>query len=244
MGTPSVVLRGDVPQHQVTITRDFYLQTHEVTQGEWRALMGNNPSHFSSCGNDCPVERVNWWEAVAYANALSRSDGLRECYTLSGCHSADAGEGMFCSSVSFVGLGCRGYRLPTEAEWEYAARAGTTTVRHCGSNQSCVDEIAWYNENADGRTHTVGGKDPNDWGLYDMLGNVWEWVWDRYDEDLEYYDSSPSRDPTGHRSGQDRVLRGGSWGNGAGRVRSALRTRDAPGERSRIIGFRLARSAP
>ena len=243
MGSPSSESGrdDDESRHRVTITRDFYLQAHEVTQGEWRSLMGNNPSNFSSCGNNCPVEMVNWWEAVAYANALSRREGLQECYTLSGCGSTDPGEGMECLSVSFVGLDCSGYRLPTEAEWEYSARAGTTTAWYCGSNESCVDGIAWYTGNAGSRTHPVGEMRPNDWGLYDMAGNVWEWVWDWYDSD--YYSSSPSSDPTGPRTGQNRAVRGGGWGNYARNVRSANRALSRPGYRG-SYGFRLARSAP
>ena len=207
-------------QHEVTITRAFWLQSTEVTQGQWRAVMGTSPSHFSSCGDDCPVETVSWEDAVAYVNALSASEGLDACY----------------SGSTFAGLGCEGYRLPTESEWEYAARAGTTSARYGN-----LDEIAWLYENSDGRPHEVGTKRVNGWGLYDMLGNVSEWTGDWYSSS---YPSGSVRDPLGPDEGSLRVYRGGSWGLVARNVRAALRFPFGPALRSLNLGFRPARSAP
>ncbi len=227
MGAPaSDYQRQDDEAHRrVTLTRGFCLQSTEVTQGQWATLMGSNPSHFDSCGADCPVEQVSWEDAAGYANALSVSEGLAACYT---------------PSCAVVGGGsvyeCAGYRLPTEAEWEVAARAGTTSARY-----GEVDDIAWYDRNAEGQTHPVGGRAPNAWGLYDMLGNVWEWTHDRYEGE---YGTSAQTDPAGPSSGPSRVSRGGSWLGNARGTRAALRFRDAPAFRLGHIGFRLSRSLP
>ncbi len=225
MGSPSNERNrhSDEKQHRVTISRDFLMGKFEVTQGEWKALMGSNPSSFSSCGDDCPVENVNWYEAVAFANAQSQKEGLEACYTISG------------TSVSFKGLSCRGYRLPTEAEWEYVARAGTT-----GAYFGDVDAIAWYDGNSGNKTHPVGKKQPNAWGLYDMSGNVWEWVWDWKAD----YPSGSVTDPTGPSTGSDRVFRGGGWFDNALNCRSAIRPYVSPGDRHDLLGFRLVRSLP
>jgi formylglycine-generating enzyme required for sulfatase activity len=193
------------PTRQVTISRAFWLQAREVTQGEYSALMGNNPSKFTSCGSSCPVEQVSWEDAVRYANALSSKEGLTPCYDMSG---------------NFQGISCSGYRLPTEAEWEYAARAGTT-----GSRYGSLGMIAWTKDNSNSTTHPVGQLGPNAWGLYDMLGNIWEWTHDWYGS----YSGGAERDPTGASSGSVRVSRGGSWDYEARCARASLRTGDAPG---------------
>ena len=220
MGSPSSEAGrdSDETQHRVTITRPFYLKATEVTQGEWRAVMGSNPSNFSSCGDDCPVEQVSWQDAVKYCNALSKREGLEECY----------------SGDRFKGLSCKGYRLPTEAEWEYAARAGNTTATH-----GALDAIAWHSGNSRSKTHPVGKKRANAWGLYDMIGNVYEWTNDWYEEK---YPGGAVSDPAGPGSGSGRVYRGGGWNCTARFCRAANRYRFVPGGRRFNLGLRAARS--
>jgi formylglycine-generating enzyme required for sulfatase activity len=196
---------GDRPAHTVNITRPFYMQRTEVTQGQWRAVMGSNPSEYSSCGDDCPVENVSWEDVAVFLRRLNT-----------------ANPGM-------------DYRLPTEAEWEYAARGGAT--EGFGGTGLLVD-MAWYGRNSGGRTHQVGGKVANAWGLYDMQGNVWEWVQDWYSRD--YYEMSPPNDPPGPSRGTDRVMRGGSWMSGF--LSFDTRQYDSPISRTSSAGFRLART--
>ncbi len=275
------------PQHEVTLTNAFFMQEHEVTQAQWRELaewwnaqssefrngisMGTDPSWFSGsadgadCGDDCPVERVSWWDAVFFSNAMSLREGLEVCYVCSegwsdtpggGCDAddSDCSSGDICySGFSFVGYECAGYRLPTEAEWEYAYRAGSRTVFYPSDgndgtfSEGNLAQIGWYYGNSDRLTHPVSPlneiepRQPNAWGLYDMSGNVWELVWDWYDSD--YYESSPVRDPLGGE-GSTRVQRGGAWGAYAREARGAQRSQPQPDTRRRNIGFRLARTAP
>ncbi len=194
--------------HRVTISRPFYLQATPVTQSQWVAVMGHNPSYFETGGGECPVERVSWKDVQVFIQKLNQQEGTDK------------------------------YRLPTEAEWEYAARAGTTTDYSFGDSDADLDEYAWYYENSGEKTHPVGQKKPNPWGLYDMHGNVWEWCQDWYGD----YPKGHVTDPTGPSRGSYRVIRGGSWGNGAYYCRSAERGDSSPAYRHFNVGFRLART--
>ncbi len=196
---------SDETQREVTISQGFWMGKYEVTQGEWEAVMGENPSDFADCGARCPVERVSWHDVQEFIGRLNVQE---------------SGSGY-------------AYRLPTEAEWEYAARAGTTGARY-----GELDAIAWWDGNSRGRVHPVGEKRANAWGLHDMLGNVWEWTADWYGE----YPLGQVTDPTGPSTGSYRAVRGGSWSYGAWIVRSALRGYDSPGGRYNTLGFRLVRT--
>ena len=212
------------PSHKVTISGSFYMMRSEVTQGLYKKVMGKNPSRFSSCGSNCPVEKVSWYDAVRFANKLSEKEGLELCYHISG------------ETVTWSkGVACTGWRLPTEAEWEYAARGGQST-KYAGSNE--VGTVAWYADPFGG-THAVCGKKKNGYGLCDMSGNVWEWVWDWKGS----YSSSSQADPLGPSSGSYRVYRGGSWNDNARFTRVSNRSDYTPSYRSNYLGFRLSRSA-
>jgi len=207
------------PQHQVTV-RAFYLARFPVTQAEYQEIMGKNPSHFA--GQDLPVEQTSWFDAVEYCNKRSEKEGLTPAYEINR------------NTVTW-NREADGYRLPTEAEWEYACRAGTQTPFYSGTS---VNEAGWHIGNSGARTHPVGEKQANDWGLYDMHGNVLEWCWDW----LGNYPSQANDNPSGPASGTGRVYRGGCWYFQANQIRSAYRFGNNPNMRSFIIGFRVARS--
>ncbi len=209
----------EAPQHRVRITRPFYLGKYEVTQVQWQAVMGNNPSKFQAPAN--PVETVSWNDIQAFLARLNA-----------------AGAHVVPSSKTRRAAIKMTYALPTEAQWEYACRAGTTTAFSFGDAGSMLGQYGWFKGNAGGRTHPVGGLKANAWGLYDMHGNVWEWCADWSGE--KYYANSPVDDPPGPGSGSGRVRRGGSWGSTAGYCRSAIRNRRPPDRRDFNLGFRLA----
>ncbi len=211
--------------HRVTLTGGFYMQTTEVTQGQWKAVMGNNPSHFKNCGNNCPVEKVSWNDVREFIKKLNRKEGTGK------------------------------YRLPTEAEWEYAARAGTSTAyswgdrADCGkmmyendagsSEDKCTDYVSGKGLTADS-TAPVMSYASNSRGMYDMPGNVYEWCQDIYNADIYVYGENQT-DPV-YTVGSYRVIRGGGWNRNARRCRLADRSKSGPGSRSYNIGFRLART--
>jgi formylglycine-generating enzyme required for sulfatase activity len=196
---------SEKPSFSVTLS-DYYIGKYEVTQAQWRAVMGNNPSHFSRCDN-CPVEKVSWNDIQEFLKKINQMTG-------------------------------KNYRLPTEAEWEFAARGGVsaTATKYAGSNN--IDEVAWYTSNSGSKTKPVGTKKPNELGIYDMSGNVWEWCGDWYGD----YSSSNKTNPTGASTGSYRVLRGGSWGHTARHCRVSTRINDSPDSRSNIDGFRVVLS--
>ena len=243
---PGELCRGkNETQHQVTLSGAYEIAGTETTQGHFLSLMGYNPSKFSTCGSTCPVENVSWHEAAAYCNALSTQKGHAACYSCSG-----AGKPTVICSVasSYSGAkiyACPGYRLPTEAEWERAYRAGSTTAFYAGGVTSCQGSdptaglMGWYSKNASNRPHPAGTRQANAWGLSDMAGNVWEWCHDWSAEDLG---SAPATDPWGAPSGTGRVVRGGSWFSDARALRAAHRSLNPPTDRGHVIGLRCVRS--
>jgi len=215
MGSPrtKAVRKKNETQHRVTLTKPFYMGETEVTQAEYQQVMGANPSQFKGPQN--PVEQVSWADAVEFCRKLS-------------------------ALTAEKAAGCE-YRLPTEAEWEYACRAEATTMYAFGNGTKRLGDYGWFDDNSDASTHPVGEKKPNAWGLYDMHGNVWEWCQDRYGAYMN--PRGLATDPAGPTSGSFRVSRGGSWNYGAKYCRSASRNGNAPEVRISTLGFRVLRSS-
>jgi formylglycine-generating enzyme required for sulfatase activity len=195
------------PVRRIKISRPFYIGRYEVTQAQWKAVMGYTSCHFK--GPDLPADGIPWKDAVAFCKRL----GEKQSQT---------------------------FRLPTEAEWEYACRAGTTTAYSFGNDRSVLDDYAWFNSNSDHKTHPVGRKMPNAFGLHDVHGNVWEWCSDWFDG----YRDDQSVDPTGPQTGFSRILRGGSWFCTPGPCRSANRGYNTPNIRDDDVGFRIVMDCP
>jgi formylglycine-generating enzyme required for sulfatase activity len=237
--------RGRFPNeiaHPVRLTRDYWIMATEISQEQFEQVMGYNPSHFAGCGPTCPVEMASWFEFAAYANALSRTDGLPECYV---CTDTAPNNTCQTNELFDTPYDCPGYRLPTEAEWEHAARAGTSRATYNGNldefgcNESTtLEPIAWFCGNSGGTTHPRGTKQPNSLGLFDMLGNVMEWCHDWY----AAYPAGATTDPAGPAAGSARVLRGGSFGTTGVFVRAAFRHHQAPAHRASSLGARLVRT--
>jgi formylglycine-generating enzyme required for sulfatase activity len=267
-GTP-----GDTDQERpytARLTRDYFVSRTEVTQGQWKAgTRGTNPSCYQSLtGTECtplnmndngPVERVDWYSAIAYANWLSTESGLQPCYSLQDCSDDLSGwhdgDHSGCSDAAFVGLDCEGYRLLTESEWERAARGGTTTSYYWGNSAdpATTNQFAWFGEVSQARTQPVGQKLPNRYGLHDVSGTVSEWIWDWvYDQELRswhFYPTNNGTDYTGPASGSFRGERGGFWLAVASTQRVSWRGAHPPEElrsdgQFGLLGFRLARTVP
>ncbi len=212
---PDTFMMGSLPDepgrdkdercYEVTLSQGFYMQTTEVTQGQWQAVMGKNPSNFFDCGDNCPVEGVSWYDVQQFIKELNKKENTAK------------------------------YRLPTEAQWEYASRAGSVSWFCFGDDETKLKDYAWFQDNSQGKTHPVAQKKPNTWNLYDMHGNVWEWCknWDGE------YPSKATFDPTGPKKGSFRVVRGGSWYYPLLDARCANRFYMLPGQSNYNLGFRL-----
>ncbi|MDP8267835.1 MAG: SUMF1/EgtB/PvdO family nonheme iron enzyme, partial [Candidatus Tenebribacter davisii] len=226
---------NEKPIHSVSVS-DFFIGKYEVTQKEWKEVMGSNPSNWK--GDSLPVEEVSWYDAVEFCNKKSEMEGLQKCYT-------GSGKNTKCN------FSANGYRLPTEAEWEYAARGGSKSRNYKYSGSNTIGDVAWYAGNSGSlfiskKTHPVGQKQANELGIYDMAGNVWEWCSDWYSN--SYYENSPQRNPQGPTRSFRRMNRGGGWIGKADYCRVAYRYFSYSGAHgplisSSFVGFRLLRSS-
>lgn len=214
---------NEKPTSQVTVS-SFYIMKYEVTQELYQEVMGKKSSYFN--GDNLPVECVKWYDTIEFCNALSLKEGFTPVYNKDN-YTVSAN---WCSN---------GYRLPTEAEWEYAARGGNQSKGYKYSGSNNADDVGWYSENSRDKTHLVGTKQANELDIYDMSGNVFEWCWDWYYD----YTAESKTNPRGASSGSYRVLRSGSWDRDAVDLRSTYRNSNHPACSGRDVGFRVVRNA-
>jgi len=237
----------ELPTHTVTLN-SFYIGNYEVTQAEYSQYMqpGYSWTSAEGLGDNYPAYNVSWYAILKYCNLRSMAEGLIPCYTINGSTNPanwgavptdynDAWDAAICD------WNANGYRLPTEAEWEYAARGATNNPDYLYSGSDDINAVAWYESNSGQTSHPVGTKAPNGIGTYDMSGNVYEWCWDWYG--YGYYSSSPQNNPTGPASGSYRMVRCGGWIDSAGGCQVARRSNHVPSCGSYVVGFRLCRSA-
>ena len=253
------------PVHKVTFTRDIYMCDHEVTQAEWQAVMGSNPSHFQGeeankkvadgeVQENRPVENITWYEAVAFCNELTKKENITAravapkeidyvYFSDSAFTTPYTKDDASSNNLPYMKIEATGYRLPTEAEWEYAARGGEASTNKAvwagTTDENVLKNYAWYKDNSNNRTHEVKKKQPTGYGLYDMSGNVWEWCWDWYGD----YENTDVTDPAGASSGSYRVGRGSGRSDSASYCRASCRNYRLPANRYDFLGFRLVRSA-
>ena len=234
---------AEQPRHKVKISKGFWMGQTQVTQELWHAVMGNNPSYFK--GKQLPVEKVNWFDCIRFCNRLSELEGLSPVYEIDDFNDSyddsNTEDQYWNGEESTVkwDRNANGYRLPTEAEWEYALKAGTELI-YAGSND--IDEVAWYEDNSNDKTHPVAQLRPNAWGLYDCSGNVDEWCNDLRNNSAYKNRTGTTVDPCVYDSGSgSRSIRGGCWGVDAGWCRVACRSGGVPGGRRSDLGFRLSR---
>jgi formylglycine-generating enzyme required for sulfatase activity len=202
----------ETPIHKVRITKSFYISKFLTTQGNWKSIMNNNPSFFKKLGDDNPIERVSWYLIQDFIKRLNEKEKLQPK---------------------------EGYRLPTEAEWEYVCKAGSSTKYYHSNKSDLLEEYAWFSYTSNRSTQVVGTKKPNAFGIYDMLGNVREWCHDWYDP--KYYQKSPVNDPQGPTKGEFKTMRGGSWYCVPRLTRTTQRYHHIPSSKSFLIGFRLVK---